>query len=210
MDRDILETRGLAALQRLYKMARGNTNPCRCVAAFLLGLYNGVRFPFDMTDLRALDGELFEDCMTVLRMDARITRKEVHLYLSEGSAKFEALARDWHIDDMLKIREDAKRAAQPVGTPAPLHEGGTFEATLHTYGNAPGYRDVSVIARVGGQGDTDINLRLSPSDGEALVLHIAGVHALAWLKAERGPLDKKQGEMRPAWLDMAPAQWRGY
>lgn len=210
MDRDILETRGLAALQRLYKKASGNTNQCRYIASFLLGLYNGVRFPFDMTDLRAIEGELFEDCMTVLRMDARITRQEVHLYFTEGSEKFEALAKDWNLEDMHKLREDAKRASQPAGTPAPLHDGGTFVAKLRTCGDAPGYRDVSVYVEVGEKGNTEVELRLAPGESESLLLHIARVHAFAWRDAERGPLDKQQGERRPPWLDKAPAQWSGY
>lgn len=210
MEKDILETRGLAALQRLYESACGNTNECRYVASFLLGLYNGIRFPFDMTDLRAVSGELFEDCMTVLRMDARITRQEVHLYLTEGSAKFEALAKDWGIEDMLKIREDAKRASQPEGTPAPLHEGGTFVAKLRTASDAPGCRDVWVYIGVGEKSNTEVELMFTPSESESLMLHIARVHAFTWRDGGRGPLDKKQGEQRPLWLDKTPAQWSGY
>ncbi|MCR6481063.1 hypothetical protein NU688_33235 [Variovorax sp. ZS18.2.2] len=210
MDKDIIETRGAAALQRLFKVALGSTDQCRYIASFLLGLYNGMRFPFDLTDLRAIDNDLFEDCMTVLRMDARVTRQEVHLYFENGGQAFEQLAKDWGVEDMYKVREEAKRAAQPVGTPAPLHEGGTFEATLHSYGDAPGYRDVSVIAQLGEQGNTEVRLRLTPRDGEILMQHIAHVHALAWRDGERGPLDMKQGEKRPAWLDQTPAQRHGY
>lgn len=207
MDSDIIETRGATALQRLLKVAMGDSGQCRYIARFLLGLYNGTRFPFDLTDLRAIDNDLFEDCMTVLRMDARITRQEVHNYFDNGQAIFEALAKDWNVQDMYKVREDAKRAAQPVGTPAPLHEGGSFDATLHTYGDAPGYRDVSVIARVGEKGNTEVRLRLTPDDGETLLLHLARVHAFSWRNAERGPLDKREGERRPRWLDRAPASW---
>jgi hypothetical protein len=166
MNRDIVETRGAAALQRLFRMAQGNTGECRYIVNFLLGLYNGARFPFDLTDLRAIDNSLFEDRMTVLAMDARVTRKEVHLYVDNGGRAFEQLAKDCAVEDMEKTRADAKRAAQPEGRPAPLHDGGNFEATLHTYGDAPGYRDVSVYARIGDKGNTEVQLRLSPDESE--------------------------------------------
>lgn len=44
----------------------------------LLGLYNGERFPFDLTDLRRLDDSLHAAAMTVLYMDSRHTWTEVH------------------------------------------------------------------------------------------------------------------------------------
>lgn len=210
MDRDIIETRGAAALQRLFAVAHRDSGQCRYTACFLLGLYNGRRFPFDLTDLRAIDDALFNDCMTVLRMDARLTRQEVHLYVEGGGKAFEQLAKDWSVEDVAKVREDAKRAAQPVGTPAPLHDGGLFQATLYTCGDAAGYRDVSVYARLGENGNTQVELRLSPVDGEALMQHITRVHALAWQNSERRPLDMKPGEKRPAWLDRAPALWHSH
>lgn len=210
MDRDIIETRGATALLRLFKVARGDSGQCRHIASFLLGLYNGTRFPFDLTDLRAIDNDLFEDCITVLRMDARVTRQELHHYLDNGQQAFEQLAADWNVEDMYKVREDAKRAAQPVGAPPPLHEGGTFEATLHTYGDAPGYRDVSVYARLGEKGNTEVQLRLTPDDSESLMLHIARVHASSWRVLDGGPLDKKPSEQRPRWLDKSPAEWTSY
>ena len=205
--RDIAETRGAVALERLFNLANRDSGQCLYVARFLLGLYNGTRFPFDLTDLRGLDDDLFEDCMTVLRMDARIKRQEVHWYFENGGERFEQLASDWNVQDVVQLRADAERAAQPVGTQAPLHDGGTFIASLRTYGDAPGYRDVSVYALIGEGGNTEVELRLNPQDSEALMQHITRVHALAWKNAERGPLDLREGERRPAWLDRAPAQW---
>lgn len=205
-----LEAEGFEALQRLYVVATQDSGQCRYIARFLLGLYNGRRFPFDLTDLRAIDRGLFEDCMAVLRMDAQVTRKEVHQYFTEGGKRFEQLAKDWAVEDMETVRDDATRATRatrPVGTPAPLHEGGFFQATLYTCGDAPGYRDVSVVARIGESGNTKVELKLSPEDSETLLLHIARVHGLAWHDAERGPLDLKTGEKRPAWLDRPPASW---
>lgn len=88
-----LEEAGFEALQRLYAEAVSDEQEKGSVCArLLLGLYNGSRFPFDLTDLRLLPTELFEDAMQVIRMDARLTRQEVHQYFSQGSKKFE---RTW-------------------------------------------------------------------------------------------------------------------
>ncbi len=85
---------GEAALHRLMPIARRDTGQSRSVALFLLGLYNGFRFPFDLYELRGLDYEVMEDCLAVLRMDANAL-KEVHLYFENGSTVFETLAMKW-------------------------------------------------------------------------------------------------------------------
>ena len=79
------------ALHRLYAIA------CRDVAAFLAGLYNGDAYPFSLTALRGLDDAIFEDCMTVLRLDARQPVQEIHLYLDNGGEKFKRMITDWGI-----------------------------------------------------------------------------------------------------------------
>jgi hypothetical protein len=63
-----------------------------------MSLYNGNRFPFDLTDFRALDTDLFKDCMTVLAMDYR-PRYEVHCYFKNGGNIWEAMARTWGFKD---------------------------------------------------------------------------------------------------------------
>ena len=62
----------LAALRRLYELPKrhSGTGGGNAAAKLLLGLYNGPRFPFDLTDLRCFDEANFEAAMTVLRMDA--------------------------------------------------------------------------------------------------------------------------------------------
>lgn len=87
---------GLPALARLFKIANGNSGQCRKVAAFLLGLYNGQRFPFDLTDCRTVDAEIFDDMLLVLRMDSRL-RAEVHTYFPNGGQAFEGLADRWNL-----------------------------------------------------------------------------------------------------------------
>lgn len=98
-----IRAKGEAALRRLLPIAQGNTGQCRHVAAFLLGLYNGTRFPFDLTDLRSVDGEIFDDCLAVLQMDAQPAR-EVHTYFDNGGQVFEKLAQDWRIPDRYALR----------------------------------------------------------------------------------------------------------
>ncbi len=94
--RAIDQTSGLEALKRLLPIAQGNSGQCRIVAAFLLGLYNGRRFPFDMNEFRGLDTAIFDDCLTVLRMDSN-PRQEVHTYFENGGKIWEGLAVDWNI-----------------------------------------------------------------------------------------------------------------
>lgn len=96
---------GVAALQRLLHIAQGHSGQCKYVAGFLLGLYNGDRFKFDLTDFRCVDTAIFNDCLEVLKMDHAPVR-EVHLYFKDGDKIWEQLAKDWRIRDYTK---DAKQ-----------------------------------------------------------------------------------------------------
>lgn len=79
----------------MFKLAsESDTGQAGVLAAFLLGLYNGHRFRFDLTDLRRLDWRLHDDCMAVLRMD-HVPRQEVHQYFEGGQELFERMARPW-------------------------------------------------------------------------------------------------------------------
>lgn len=89
---------GVDALARLLRIALGHSGQCRYVASFLLGLYNGNRFKFDLTDFRCLDRNIFEDCLEVLNLDYR-PAVEVHMYFENGGAIWESLAEDWNIRD---------------------------------------------------------------------------------------------------------------
>ena len=83
---------GLPALMRLANVAERDTGQAETVRLFLLGLYNGYRFPFNLTKLRGLDKSLFDDSIAVLTMDARATAQEVHHYLENGGERFERWA----------------------------------------------------------------------------------------------------------------------
>ena len=88
------EKEGVAALQRLAVVANRDTGQSRIVARFLLGLYNGRGFPFDLTEFRSLDYALFDDCMAVVRMDAN-PRQEVHTYFKDGDRMFQGWIDFW-------------------------------------------------------------------------------------------------------------------
>jgi hypothetical protein len=70
----------LDALRFLFGIAKRDqeTSGGRVCARLLLGLYNGRRFPFDLTDLRLLDARCLRAAMVVLQMDAHRTWAEVH------------------------------------------------------------------------------------------------------------------------------------
>ena len=73
----------LHAIKQIYDVARVHlgTGGGNTAAKLLLGLYNGRRFPFDLTDLRVFDRSNLEAAMVVLRMDAERTWCEVHVIL---------------------------------------------------------------------------------------------------------------------------------
>jgi hypothetical protein len=94
----------LAAVARLWEHANGASGQCRHTAAFLLGLYDGFRFPFDLTNFRRLDADLFADCLLVLTMNYA-PDKEVHRVLGVDGKKFELLAQCWDILPVTKPLE---------------------------------------------------------------------------------------------------------
>lgn len=73
-----------AAVLKLYNLARQHlgTSGGNTAAKLLLGLYNGNRFPFDLTSLRYLDAGNLEAAFTVMLMDAARTYVEVHELLN--------------------------------------------------------------------------------------------------------------------------------
>jgi hypothetical protein len=104
-----------AALVHLWRMAQGFSSSEKTAARFLLGLYNGYRFPFDLTDLRLFDGGNFKRCMLVLAMD-HMPIAEVHVVLAglldrsarNMGAEFEHLAFNH------RLKGAAKKAELPM------------------------------------------------------------------------------------------------
>lgn len=95
---------GAEALAKLMNVAQGHSGQSRIVASFLLSCYNGTRFKFDLTDFRALDLVIFEDCMKLLRMDYKPAH-EVHRYFVDGSKVFEQMAERWSITDYFALEQ---------------------------------------------------------------------------------------------------------
>ncbi len=115
-----MEQAGIDALKRLFQVAQGQSSQGSWIARFLLSLYNGQRFPFDLASLRCLDADVFEDCMRLLRMDARCRTQEVHTYFSNGGVQFEALARTWHMLDVSRLKVAAKGLAERIDPSGPF------------------------------------------------------------------------------------------
>lgn len=81
---------GLPALRRLLDVAQNDTGQSRICGRFLLGMYNGSAYPFNLIDLRCLDDALWQDCIAVLSMGQR-PNEEVHHLIENGPAIWEAL-----------------------------------------------------------------------------------------------------------------------
>lgn len=80
---------GVPALRRLVAVASGDTGQCSVIRHFLLGLYNGPKWPFDLTDLRRLDYALLRDVLTVIEMDATgAISTEIHKAVNDGDRLF--------------------------------------------------------------------------------------------------------------------------
>ncbi|TIH10806.1 DUF7673 family protein [Pseudomonas leptonychotis] len=93
-ERPYIREAGIDALHRLIPVAQRDSGQSLTVGRFLLSLYNGNAYPFPLTRLRGLDTSLWNDCMTVLRMDRR-PEQEVHEYIEGGHAIWEQLKKDW-------------------------------------------------------------------------------------------------------------------
>ena len=78
---------GVSALLRLIAGAGQPTGQGYRLRRFLLGLYNGPEWLFDLTDLRNLDRDLQQDVLAVLQLDWHGGR-EVHNYIEDGNRLF--------------------------------------------------------------------------------------------------------------------------
>ncbi|NQB51266.1 DUF7673 family protein [Pseudomonas aeruginosa] len=88
------EVAGITALKRLLPIAQRDSGQSGVIGRFLLGLYNGQDHRFDLTELRRLDPDLFDACLSVLRMDYA-PKQEVHEYFEDGDAVWQDLRKRW-------------------------------------------------------------------------------------------------------------------
>jgi hypothetical protein len=85
------------------------TSGARAAAGVLLGLYNGERFPFDLTDLRLMDTCNLGAAMAVILSDASRCEREVHEWLNlltrraDFSPRFEHLAHEYRRKGRCKL-----------------------------------------------------------------------------------------------------------
>lgn len=94
---DAARSAGEPALRRLVSLCEErDSGQVKRVAGLLAGLYNGRAYPFDLADLRALDLDILDDCMSVLRMDANAL-KEAHAYFVDGEQRFKAIFRKFGV-----------------------------------------------------------------------------------------------------------------
>jgi len=76
---------------------------------FLAGLYNGEDYPFDLTDLRALDTRLANACLDYLCYD-RLGRAEVHKHLRDGERELNRWVVAYGIKPALRLEEAQAQA----------------------------------------------------------------------------------------------------
>lgn len=103
----------LRALVRLWNVTQQHrgTSGGRVCAHVLLGLYNGPRFPLDLTELRLLDPDLLHDALEVIGADSARCVREVHQWLNvvtgrhDFGQRFERLAHDWKIKGRCKVAD---------------------------------------------------------------------------------------------------------
>ena len=169
----------------LTALAERGVGQASIVARFLAGLYNGTAFPFDLTELRGLDEDLFEHCLAVLRLD-NTPKVEIHQYFPDGEERFQRIIQDWNL---------AKHAAS-VPTPT---RGACFNASYRSYWSAPGYRDITLVVSLDGDGTSDlpIELKLNATDTLNIVDANHDIHRSAW--EDGRPIDFKEGDSLPPW-----------
>lgn len=97
-DEVAITERALVALRIIETAIRENpgTGQVGRLVRFLAGVYNGSDFPFDLTDLRALDTRLANACLDYLNYD-RLGKKEVHRHLSGGDRELHEWFRDYGV-----------------------------------------------------------------------------------------------------------------
>jgi hypothetical protein len=97
-DTDEIMERARTSLQTIVKAveAHPGTGQARRLARFLSGVYNGGEFPFDLTDLRALDTELASACIDYLNYD-RLAKAEVHTHLPGRGRQMEEIISQYGI-----------------------------------------------------------------------------------------------------------------
>jgi hypothetical protein len=82
-----------AALERLIRIAQGDSGQCRVVADFLLAWWNAAEYGgFDLTELWAVDAAIAQDMLTVFAQLLHCRRYPDSLGYGE---QFDTIVRRW-------------------------------------------------------------------------------------------------------------------
>lgn len=121
---------------------------------------------------------------------------------SEWAAMIPAAAKA--VRKAAEVLSTASKTSADESALVAITNGGSEEIDLHaklvTYGNAPGYRDVSLtfdVERFGSSTKHRFALRVNTEDGVSIARHIIDVHRVAWDGS--APIDVQPGEQRPRW-----------
>ena len=82
------------AVESLVRLARGDTHGARAAAQVLLGVYNGVEWHMNLTDLCLLDSKHLDAALTVLRCRVQLSQ-EPHNVIDNRDAVFAKLWDQW-------------------------------------------------------------------------------------------------------------------
>ena len=89
--------------------AHPGTGQAGRLVRFLAGLYNGEEYPFDLTELRALDTELANACLDYLNYD-RLGKREVHKHLQNGDRDLHRWMKRYRLEPALRLGERQEKA----------------------------------------------------------------------------------------------------
>lgn len=98
-DQAAITSRALVALEIIETAIRQNPTTGQAVrlVRFIAGVYNGQDYPFDLTDLRALDTRLANACLDYLNYD-RLAKREVHHHLSRGERELHQWIKEYGVE----------------------------------------------------------------------------------------------------------------
>ena len=102
-----MNTRAPVLLWNLTQRHPG-TSGARAAVGVLLGLYNGGRFPFDLTDLRLLVDKHHAAAIEVIRGDVPC-RMEVHDWLNQITGRHDFGPRFEHLAHQSRLKGKGKR-----------------------------------------------------------------------------------------------------
>lgn len=189
------------ALARIIHAIKSHTGTGQVVrlVRFLAGVYNSSEYPFELAELRGLDSRLADACLTYLAYDV-LGEKEVHHYIPGGGKQLNKWIEEYGLRPVEPTLDRFARVKQQQD------EQGVFvNAKLVTYGNAPGYRDISLrfnlVEPLGGQAPLRVDMHIPASDSETIFRHIIDVNRTAWGGRSGRPIDAKDNERRPGWLE---------